>query len=490
MSTFFTCKKNKGGILIQVIAFMSIGIFFISSFINWSIMSLRAARHAEAREQVLIIAEAGIDYYRWHLAHDATDFQDGTGVAGPYLHDFLDKSGVIIGTFSLDITAPPVGSTLVVVRSTGALLSDPIATRTIQARFAKPSFAKYALVTNSDVWEDAVEIFGPYHSNGGVHFSNVVAHNIVTSAQTNYTDPDPPGGNRWGVFTSKPSVPFPAGDPQPPTAYPDRIDVFVAGRSVGVPAVDFTGMMSDLSTIRTNAQSGGGYYAPSGGFGYYILLKNTDKFDIYRVTAMVAPPSGACAAWYTSGGDTYGGTWSIQTKVLITADVDIPANGLIFTEDDVWVEGQIDTSRVTIAAARFPDNATTRASIVVNNSLLYTNYDGSDSIGLIAQGYVRVGLASADTLRIDAALIAQSGAIWRDFYYEPFCGAGSKRAQITTYGSLISNERYTFSWYCGAGCSSGYATQISNYDTNLLYSPPPSFPLTTDKYQSLSWDEI
>ena len=36
---------------------------------------------------------------------------------------------------------------------------------------------------------------------------------------------------------------------------------------------------------------------------------------------------------------------------------------------------------------------------------------------------------------------------------------------------------------------SGYATRLFNYDTNLLYSPPPSFPLTSEQYTAFSWEE-
>ena len=482
----YRSTTQHGGILIQVIAFMTIGIIILSGFIGWGVMSVRTARHVELREQALQIAEAGIDYYRWHLAHAPSDYQDGTGAPGPYVHDFFDKWGTKIGEFSLTIVPPPVGSTMVTIQSTGKALNDPSVRRTLQAKYAKPSFAKYALVTNTDVWEDGVEIFGPYHANGGVHFSNVLAHNVVTSAKTTYTDPDF-GGTRWGVYTDKAIAGYPSGDPNPPTAYPNRPDVFAAGRQISVPAVDFTGIMSDLATIKTNAQSGGLYYAPSGGLGYHIVLKTTGKFDIYRVTAKTPSPNGTCSANYVYA-DSGGGMWSIQTQVLITANVNFPANGLIFTEDDVWVDGQINGARIAIAAARFPDNPATRASIIVNNNLLYTNYDGTDVIGLLAQNYIRIGYASAATLRIDGAILAQSGAIWRD-YYPSNCGASYVRTQITTYGSMISNQRYTFSWWCGSFCS-GYATQISSYDPNLLYNPPPSFPLTTDKYQILSWDEI
>ena len=123
----------------------------------------------------------------------------------------------------------------------------------------------------------------------------------------------------------------------------------------------------------------------------------------------------------------------------------------------------------------------------MNNDIRYTNVDGSDVIGLIAQNYIRIGYASADVLHIDGALVAQSGAIWRD-YYPAACGPQNIRTRIETNGSLISNRRYTFSWWCGAFCS-GYAAQVSTYDANMLYRPPPSFPLTTDRYQTVSWSE-
>ena len=479
-------RREYGSIMIQVIAFATISIIILSGFIGWGALSARVARHTEAREQAMEIAEAGLDYYRWHLAHAPTDFQDGTATSGPYVHDYYDKGGVKIGTFTLNITPPPLGSTLVTIRSTGNVLTDTIATRSVEMKLAKPSFAKYALVTNSDVWEDNVEIFGPYHANGGVHFSNVLAHNIVTSAQTTYTDPDF-GGTRWGVYTSKPTAGYPAGDPSPPTMYPNRPDVFAAGRQISVPAVDFTGIMSDLATIKSNAISGGVYYAPSGALGYHIILKTTGKFDIYKVTAKVSSPNGRCTANYTYS-DPGGGMWSVKTQTLLASDVSFPANGLLFVEDDAWVDGTINGARLTIATARFPDNPSTRANIIVNSDLRYTSYDGTDVIGLIAQNDIRVGYASADTLHIDGALLAQSGALWRD-YYPWNCGSSYIRTKIETYGSMISNQRYTFSWWCGYFCS-GYGSQSSTYDVNLLYNPPPSFPLTTDQYQIVSWKDV
>jgi hypothetical protein len=148
------------------------------------------------------------------------------------------------------------------------------------------------------------------------------------------------------------------------------------------------------------------------------------------------------------------------------------------------VEGQINTARVTLAAGRFPDSASTRPSITVNNNLLYTNYNGTDVLSLISQGDINAGLSSLDTMRIDAALIAQNGRIGR--YYYPSNCSGSNRTSLTLYGMLGSNLRYGFAYTDGTG----YDIRNIIYDGNLLYSPPPSFPLTSDQYQTLSWQEV
>jgi hypothetical protein len=199
----------------------------------------------------------------------------------------------------------------------------------------------------------------------------------------------------------------------------------------------------------------------------------------------MSAPSGCTNAASQTGW----GTWTIRTtgsnNTTLVGNYAIPANGLIFVEDNVWVEGQINTARVTLAAGKFPDNAATRPSITVNNSLTYTNYDGQDVIALISQGDVNVGLGSADTLRIDAALVAQNGRTGR-YYYSSSCNTGYTRSSLTLYGMIASNIRYGFAYTD----NTGYGTRNIIYDANLLYGPPPSFPLTSDQYQTISWEEV
>ena len=473
-------RSKRGQILIQVIVFGSIAVYLFSGLVGWTALNIKASRQAYSREEALQIAEAGIDYYRWHLAHAPADFQDGTGGPGPYVHDFRDKDGNVIGQFSLNITPPPLGSSLVVVESTGNLNADMPVLRKIAAQLAKPSIAKYAVVANDFMrFGEGTEVFGPIHSNQGIRFDGL-AHNVVSSAVASYNDPDHSGGNEFGVHTHV----VPA-DPLPPLPVPARTDVFEIGRQFPVPAVDFAGITADLAQMKTDAEANGFYRPSAGALGYHIVLRTDDTFDLYRVTGRVNPPSGCTNSQNQSGWST----WSIQNQHLI-GNFPFPANGIIFLEDDIFVDGQINGGRLTIVAAFLPDNPPFRKNIIVNSDLLYTQYDGSDVLGLIAQGNINVGMVSDNDLRIDAALIAQNGRVGRHYYRPP--GGGSQRCSpyhtrqtITLWGMIATNLRYGFAYTDGTG----YQIRNLNYDGSLLYAPPPSFPLTSDQYITLSWEE-
>jgi hypothetical protein len=229
--------------------------------------------------------------------------------------------------------------------------------------------------------------------------------------------------------------------------------------------------------MKTAAQANGFYRAGSGNLGYHIILRTNDTFDLYRVTSMVNPPN------QCSSGQSGWGTWSIQNQQFV-GNYPFPTNGIIFMEDHVFVDGQINGGRLTIAAAVLPDAPATRKNIIVNNNLLYTNYDGSDVLGLIAQGNFNVGLVSGNIFRIDAAIIAQNGRVGRH-YYNSNCGSNYVRQTLTLWGMIATNVRYGFAYTDGTG----YQTRNLNYDGSLLYGPPPSFPLTSDQYVVLTWEE-
>jgi len=478
--------KLKGSLLIPIIIFFGIALVIMGGIIKWTQITIEANRQLIVREKAIQLAESGIDYYRWHLAHSQNDFQDGTGNVGPHIHQVFDKDGNLTGSFSLTITAPMIGSTKVAIESVGTPIDTTIS-RKIKVEMAIPSLAKYAVAANDVMrFGEETEVFGPIHSNKGIRFDGL-AHNIVTSALSVYDDPDHSGGNEFAVHTHL-NIPVSSGvnenfrpaEALPTNPIPTRTDVFEVGRQFPVPAVDFTGLTNNLANIKSEAQNSGKYFASSGSQGYQIILKTNDTFDIYKVISQINPPGGCTNV----AGQTDWKTWSINNRQFI-GNYTIPANGLIFLEDNVWVEGSINSARVTIANGRFPDNPSNRPQLTVNNDLTYTNYDGTDVIALISQGNLNVGLVSDTNLRIDAALVSQNGRVGR-YYYESDCAPYYIRNSLILFGMIATNLRYGFAYTD----NTGYQIRNIIYDANLLYSPPPSFPLTSSNYEILSWQEI
>lgn len=468
--------------MVTVLSF--IAILFITGLASWATASRKVSEKVVSSEKTFQLAEAGIEYYRWHLAHARQDYQDGQTWCcsnppcgewcGPYNHNYYDKDNNLVGQFSLKIKPPIIGSTIVTIQSEGKLSSESSMKRKIETRLAISSLATYAVAANDKMrFGSGTEVFGPIHSNDGIRFDGL-AHNIVTSSKSQYDDPDHDGSEEFGVHTHLSPT-----DPLPPNPVPSRPDVFMAGRQFPVPAIDFAGISGDLASIKATAQQNDRYFAHSGYLGYRILLKTNDTFDLYRVTSLQPSPSRYC----TANQDGWG-TWSIQDQTFLQ-NYSFPANGLIFVEDNLWLEGQINTARLTIASGRFPENPSTNTSITVNNDLKYTNYDGQDTLGLIAQKNFNVGLYSEDDLQIDAALIAKNGRAGR-YYYNSYCDNYRNRTTITLNGMIATNQRYGFAYTDGTG----YQTRNLNYDTNLLYGPPPNFPLTSDQYSTISWQEI
>jgi hypothetical protein len=95
----------------------------------------------------LQIAEAGLDYYRWFLAHFPTDLQDGTASSSPYVHVYSDPEEGEFGEFSLDISgnlqswASDVGGNYF---NLGHTYDDSSQERVVYGKYARPSVAEYS----------------------------------------------------------------------------------------------------------------------------------------------------------------------------------------------------------------------------------------------------------------------------------------------------------------------------------------------------------
>jgi hypothetical protein len=361
---------------------------------------------------------------------------------------------------------------------------------------------------------------GPVTSNKGIHFDGI-ANNVISSAMATYTDPDYASGLSctnvsYGVHTCV----SPA-DPSPPSAAANNIAVFAAGRQYPVPATDFNGLQVNLQTLYNSTLSNGvcnhtntaSCWLSSGAQGYHIVFQvsnGSTTYNMYKVNTQQSTPSGCgtdvtAQSQMNSGGaqnnGTNWGTWSINGLVgsnqagaseslVAGSPFSIPTNGIIFVADNLWVDGTINNARLTIASANIgTSNPNSYTNIIVNTNMKYTNTNGNDVLGLIAQGNVNVGMVSDDSFEIDGALMAENGRVGR-FYYNSSCSVQStnysSRTSLTLLGMIATAIRYGFAYTD----STGYTTRNINYDANLLYSPPPNFPLASTQYQMASWKQL
>ncbi|MFA5961144.1 MAG: pilus assembly PilX N-terminal domain-containing protein [Parcubacteria group bacterium] len=529
-------KNNSGSALAYALVIMSSVMIILVSILGYISSQLKFSLNRVEKEKAFQIAEAGIYYYRWYLAHEtsgktAAEINTFLQTGGPmgFSPEAVDYSG--IGEYQIVVTPPVTGSTIINVESTGWSNKAPGIKRTVKVRFRRPSWSEYAVLANDFMrFGEGTEVYGKIHSNGGIRFDGI-AHNVISSLLPTVDDSDHTGVVEFGVHThvrvppqtgvSSSGLATEAGSVSP---IPVRADVFEAGRQFPVAEVSFNGVISDLSLMKTEAKKPGGTtnnnctatgcYFDSSDYGRHIVLNSNGTMTVRRVTNYDKN------TYDTKGRVLYQGLNTITTESSSTTYT-IPASGIIFVEDNIWLEGTINNKKITIVAANLGSGLPANVFLGINN-LLYTNFNGNDIIGVIAQDNVEIVKNSLNTLVIDGAFLAQSGKVGREYYtckrwqydtciswWGSTCSiwknwslvtpndlsddvqhcddynSDDHRNTITVNGSIATNQRYGFSWTDGTG----YDTRNLNFDNNLLYFPPPFFPTGTE-YAIDLWEEL
>lgn len=83
---------QSGYLLVLVLVFGSVFFVIASGFIGYIIAENRVIEQRLQFEQAGEIAEAGLNYYKWYLAHNPNDVTAGTGAPGPYIFTYEDRS--------------------------------------------------------------------------------------------------------------------------------------------------------------------------------------------------------------------------------------------------------------------------------------------------------------------------------------------------------------------------------------------------------------
>lgn len=303
----------------------------------------------------------------------------------------------------------PTRTTPLTLRSTGVSQDGTV---TIAATIRFPSFADYMFLSNADlaVSGDA-QINGTIRSNGNIDNQGNISGKAIASGVVT-------GNGRFGQG-------------------------FEEGRSI----VDFNYVLVVLDDMRTVALADGRYFPVTGTYGYRATVSGSTVY-VEKILSGTAD-----------------GNMVTQAIGLYT----IPANGVMYFADDVWVSGSYGRP-LTIAAE--------------GDMYLIGDYVPSDpystvTSGLIAKKNIVVPAwyKSVKTdMTVNAAMLTATGRIYADIKQ------GVIRDRITITGAVTAYDSggvwgtYDFTGQPIAG----FRQNVYDYDQRLIDNPPPMYPQVFD----------
>lgn len=455
-------RQSSGYLMVMVLVFAGIFMTILTSFVVFIVTQSRLIEQRFHFEQSGHIAEAGLNYFKWYLAHYPNSTT--TNIVGVY----KDPEGENVGEYSITVASTTYcGETSSLqVTSVGHTYANPQVRRTMSARYAKPTVAEYSFILNSNVWvgPDA-QIVGPYHSNGGIRMDGT-NNSVVTSGQSTWWCDSgygcSPSRSRDGVFTT--------------TANPNT-SLF----DFPSPPINFAGITVDLATIQDRARNGGGrYFGPSGREGYHVIFLSDGRVEVRRVNSKENEPNGLAWGYYMH----------ILKGTTLVERFTIPQScPVLYFEDDIWLEGAV-RGKVTVVAADI-DSAGVDRSIILNNNITYAS--ATSGLLAIAERDTVIPLVVPNNMTLSGIFISQLGAFSRNYYNTSNIPSAwdeyVQRNSLTINGTIVSNGRVGTKWITTPGgvFQSGFNNRYMSYDRNMMTAPPPYTPDTSDVYEYSDW---
>ena len=463
--------------MLLAIIFGAIFLTVLGALSSFALTQNRVQIYTESRAKALGLAEAGLEYYHWYLAHFPT-----SAVTGTTTMSYADpETGISTGSVSLGVTVnQSCGQTTSIdLLSKGTPSDGSGASRSIYARYAQPSVANYSYILNDSVWAGSDRVInGPYHSNGGVRMDGTANSGVSSSLATWSCTPT------FGC-----------------TATTTEPGVFGAGPNASLwqnstPNVDFAGIATNFTSLKSVAQSSGKYLpristgtgVPSAngsnaGYwnGYHLIFNSNGTVSIYKVSATTPitdqqlNPSDPAIDHTRIATETFYQTYTLPSSC-----------GLIFVEDNTWIEGTVPQKVTVVAANVTSSQVGVTPNIMLKNNIAYTG--SPTGLTAIGQNDVLITADSPNVMSLNGIFIAQTGAFGRNFLgcpssYEP-------RSSLTIHGTTVSYKRTGTKWIGGCGATdAGYQTRIDGFDRVLASDPPAFTPVLTTDYQFNDWQE-
>jgi hypothetical protein len=461
-------RDNEDGIaMVMVLGIMVLLGVLAVTLIDTMIGEAARSRKAVTRDAAYHAAEAGVDdyiakliddrLYYLHFVHpgestrrstasgnivaanQAWSQADGGTWTYPYGKDRWYGSPQLGNgyEYNLQITAPSQASPLIRISSTARMVGDTDFRnwRAVEVLVRPSSVSDFQMVADADIsYGSTATTYGKIYA--GIDGNNV-AHNVI-----HY-------GTAYGDIYAEGTVSGTVKLMNGARKYDKLSNPTI--RSVIRTPINFNNFLASLVDIRNAAGAGG-------------VVRDTPTVDAWWLTFQ---PNGQVMIQSCT---KYSGRNIGDAKPVCTAGlpVQIPVNGAIYVGQPVIVSGTVN-GRVTVGSA---------SDVYVGDNLVYAQ-DGDDVLGLVASHSILVPQWVPNTLSWRAATIAQSGT-FRSYGYdsqlkqsEPNYIGDGKRTTMTFTGSTATY---------GGGSMSLFATRVYQYDSSLLYLPPPWFPTLQDAY--------
>jgi hypothetical protein len=336
--------------------------------------------------------------------------------------------------YSLEIMPPSVSQPLIQILSTARPVNDPDVRnwRELQVLIRQSSVSDYQMVADADI------TYGVGATTFGKIYAGIDGNNVAHTVKHD--------GTAYGDIYAEGNV---TGN----TTMMSGAQKYNSStiRSVIKSPINFNSFLASLVDIRNAAGAGG-------------IVEDVPTVDAWKMTFQ-SNGQVVIQSCTKSAGKPIG---DAQPTCGAGAPLNIPNNGAIYTGQPVIVSGVVN-GRVTIGSA---------SDIYIGGNLTYLQ-DGDDVLGLVASHSLIVAQWVPSTLNWRAATIAQSGT-WRSYGFDPQTGQNEpdyvgnfKLASATFTGSTATY---------GGGSMGLFNTRVYQYDSTLVFLPPPWFPTIQDAY--------
>jgi hypothetical protein len=293
--------SKRGTYLPLILVISSLLLAYSVLIVTLSLANIKSAFLHNKRITSMSLAEGGIDYYMWHLTHNDVDYCDGQtcicmdeptsppsscpyGPYGPYIHDYKDQDGKVLGTYSLVIYPSTANDSSITVKSTGKV-SGNAPSRTVAAKLGMRSISDYALVcSNKEGYIARGEVIdGSLFMNlAGAKIDGEVtgyAYSTLSKAPNGYSNGFFPGVHDGIWLGSSGKV----GTKYSHTEDQSQMASYIG---LGVQPIDMEKILVDINKMRDQAKNQGrGDYYDGSVYGWHIVLK-ANSYDLYQVKTM------------------------------------------------------------------------------------------------------------------------------------------------------------------------------------------------------------